>query len=95
MEAISSILQDTQLPPISDLDIVRAWKDPRYRRSLSAEQLQRLPGNPAGPTDLTADEVELAAGLKEAMPLTTAIACTEPTFAHQAACGCIPAVKAH
>lgn len=87
MEVISSIPQES-------LDIVRAWRDPRYRRSLSAEQLQRLPGNPAGPTDLTADEVELAAGLKEAFPITTAITCTRHTFAGPA-CGCIPAAKAN
>jgi mersacidin/lichenicidin family type 2 lantibiotic len=90
MEAINMIPQDSQLPPpVSDLDIVRAWRDPRYRRSLSAEQLQRVPDNPAGPTDLAAGEVELAAGLKEAAPITTAIGCTRHTFAGPA-CGCLP-----
>lgn len=89
MEA-SSIPQESQLPtPVSNLEIVRAWTDPRYRRSLSAEQLQRLPGNPAGPTDLTVDEVERATGLMEAVPITTAITCTRHTFAGPA-CGCIP-----
>jgi len=29
-------------------DIVRAWKDETYRQSLSEEQLQMLPANPAG-----------------------------------------------
>ena len=97
MEAISRVPQNTQLaPPISNLDIVRAWRDPRYRRSRSAEQLQRLPGNPAGPTDLTADEVKVAAGLAlgEDAVLTTVITCTEFTFAHWKACGCIPETTA-
>lgn len=30
------------------LDIVRAWKDRRYRKSLSAEQQAGLPEHPAG-----------------------------------------------
>jgi mersacidin/lichenicidin family type 2 lantibiotic len=34
---------------VSDLDVVRAWKDEGYRRSLTPEQLARLPQNPAGP----------------------------------------------
>ena len=28
-------------------DIVRAWRDPKYRRSLSAEQKAQLPTHPA------------------------------------------------
>ena len=35
--------------PMTSLDVVRSWKDPRYRRSLSAQQLQTLPEHPAGP----------------------------------------------
>jgi mersacidin/lichenicidin family type 2 lantibiotic len=35
------------------LDIVRAWKDEAYRRSLSEEQLHMLPANPAGETELS------------------------------------------
>jgi mersacidin/lichenicidin family type 2 lantibiotic len=30
--------------------IVRAWKDPSYRATLSAEQLAELPANPSGLT---------------------------------------------
>lgn len=74
---------------MSNLDIVRAWRNPRYMRSLSAEQLQRLPGNPAGPSDLTADEVKAAAGLwsEEAGIITTNFACTMYTYGYKA-CGC-------
>ena len=30
------------------IDIVKAWKDPNYRASLSPEQLAAVPENPAG-----------------------------------------------
>ena len=93
MEGISKIPQDTPvLPPMSNLDIVRAWKDAGYRRSLSAEQLQRLPGNPAGPAELTDDELKAAGGLALGADaaITTAITCTEYTFQHWKSCGCLP-----
>jgi mersacidin/lichenicidin family type 2 lantibiotic len=97
MEVIANFPQNTQVPPaMSNLDIVRAWRDPRYRRSLSAEQLQHLPGNPAGPTDLTADELKAAAGLalgEEAFE-TTAPNCTVCTFNNWKACGCVPETTA-
>src|SRR5579862_936816 len=97
MDVITNVAQETSvLLPISDVDIVRAWRDPRYRRSLSAEQLQRLPGNPAGPTDLTTDELKAAAGLalgEEAFE-TTAPNCTVCTFNNWKACGCVPETTA-
>ena len=33
---------------MSALNIIRAWKDPDYRRSLTAEQRARLPAHPSG-----------------------------------------------
>jgi len=78
--------------PISDLEIVRSWKDAKYRRSLSADQLLKLPGNPAGSADLTDDELKVAGGLaldSDAV-LTTAITCTEFTFHQWKSCGCLP-----
>ncbi len=36
-----------------DLDIVQAWKDEDYRRSLNADQLCMLPAHPAGELELT------------------------------------------
>lgn len=92
MENMASIPQDTPVVPLmSTVDIVRAWKDAGYRRSLSAEQLQRLPGNPAGPSQLTEEELMVAGGLtKEAsIPMTTALGCTEYTFHSWKACGCL------
>ena len=31
------------------VDIVRAWKDPEYRKTLTSEELAALPENPAFP----------------------------------------------
>jgi mersacidin/lichenicidin family type 2 lantibiotic len=44
---------------MSRLDIIRAWKDAAYRRSLTPDQLAALPANPAGAVELT--EAEAAA----------------------------------
>ena len=38
------------------MDIVRFWKDPEYRSSLSENELRVLPEHPCGPVELT-DEV--------------------------------------
>ena len=38
---------------ISDIDVVRAWKDEEYWNSLTEEQKAQLPENPAGVIDLT------------------------------------------
>jgi len=94
MEGIGKIPQETQLfPQTLNPDIVHSWKDARYRRSLSAEQLQILPGNPAGPAMLTDAELKVAGGLaseEDALSpqLTTAMTCTEWTFHNWKACGC-------
>jgi mersacidin/lichenicidin family type 2 lantibiotic len=42
---------------MSDLDIIRAWKDKAYRNSLNADQLAQLPEHPAGTVELTDDEL--------------------------------------
>jgi len=42
--------------------IIRAWKDPEYRRNLSPDQQALLPENPAGAIELTDDELEMATG---------------------------------
>ncbi|MEU5052265.1 mersacidin/lichenicidin family type 2 lantibiotic [Streptomyces sp. NPDC021096] len=35
------------------MDVVRFWKDPEYRSSLSADQTRALPEHPCGPVELT------------------------------------------
>ena len=73
----------------ASLDIVRSWKDPKYRRSLSAQQLQTLPEHPAGPAMLTDQELKAAGGLMtEGIVGTTAPECTLLTFHNWKACGC-------
>lgn len=44
--------------------IIRAWKDPNYRASLSPEQRAALPESPAGAplTDMSEAELEQVAG---------------------------------
>ena len=43
---------------MSQVDIIRAWKDPTYRRSLSVVELAALPENPAGQVELTDEELD-------------------------------------
>ena len=78
--------------PIANLDVVRSWKDPRYRRNLSAQQLQALPEHPAGPAMLTDLELKVAAGISLdedfSIPMTTALGCTDFTFHGWKSCGC-------
>ena len=44
------------------IDVARAWKDPEYRKTLTAEELASLPPNPAGPTQLSEEQLEGVAG---------------------------------
>ena len=44
------------------LDIVRAWKDPEYRKTLTTEQLASLPPNPAGSATLSDEELSKVVG---------------------------------
>jgi mersacidin/lichenicidin family type 2 lantibiotic len=45
-----------------EFDIVRAWKDARYRQSLTSEQQAKLPENPAGLYELTDADLETVQG---------------------------------
>ena len=47
---------------MSTTDIIRAWKDPEYRESLSEAELAALPQNPAGLIELTDAHLEAVAG---------------------------------
>jgi mersacidin/lichenicidin family type 2 lantibiotic len=38
---------------MSNIDVIRAWKDEDYRSTLSQAELDFLPANPAGPTELS------------------------------------------
>jgi mersacidin/lichenicidin family type 2 lantibiotic len=47
---------------MSNEQIVRAWKDSKFRASLTAEQRQMLPQNPIGELDLSEEELGIVAG---------------------------------
>lgn len=47
---------------MSKLHIVRAWKDPEYRLSLSKAEHAFLPAHPAGLIELSDEELGLAVG---------------------------------
>ncbi|WP_223636094.1 mersacidin/lichenicidin family type 2 lantibiotic [Corallococcus sp. EGB] len=68
--------------------IIRAWKDPSFRESLTAEQRAQLPANPSGATLNELNESELldvVGGLKDVGDFFTATnsceyICTNLTF---------------
>ena len=70
---------------MNKIDIVRAWKDPVYRASLSEDQLAALPMHPSGLTDLRDEQLRMATGGAVAAQ-TTAQTCTEYTFLDRKAC---------
>jgi mersacidin/lichenicidin family type 2 lantibiotic len=43
-------------------DIIRAWKDARYRSSLGADEQATLPANPAGSIELDEQELDAVIG---------------------------------
>lgn len=63
---------------MSSFDIVRAWKDPEYRRSLSAEEQTFLPEHPAGSIELTDEELREAAGAWSNFLACSSAACSIP-----------------
>jgi len=48
------------------IDVVRAWKDPEYRKTLTKEELNSLPANPASTGELTEEEL---LGVSGGMPI--------------------------
>ncbi len=71
-------------------DVIRAWKDPLYRATLSEEQQAALPHHPAGLTELSDDQLRTS-GAGEVV--TTAPNCTNYTFINLRAC-CPPITTA-
>ncbi len=47
---------------MSKFDIIRAWKDEEFRRSLTDAQREALPQNPAGLVELFAADLEEVVG---------------------------------
>ncbi|HEX7200167.1 MAG TPA: mersacidin/lichenicidin family type 2 lantibiotic [Dongiaceae bacterium] len=68
---------------MNKIDLIRAWKDPLYRSSLTPEELAALPGHPAGLIELSDEQLGQISGA-----ITTALTCTAHTFAGWRSCGC-------
>ena len=49
---------------MTNLDVVRAWKDASYRNQLTMAQLRALPPNPAGSPTIAMEQIEEIEGLK-------------------------------
>jgi mersacidin/lichenicidin family type 2 lantibiotic len=47
---------------MSNIDIIRAWKDPEYRQSLSKAEQAKSPVNPAGLIELKDAELDAVSG---------------------------------
>jgi len=65
---------------MSNPDIVRAWRDPSYRRSLTHEEASQVPAHPAGLAGVAEEELRAAGGIDETAVTTTAWFCTLYTF---------------
>ncbi|HTG32817.1 MAG TPA: mersacidin/lichenicidin family type 2 lantibiotic [Thermoanaerobaculia bacterium] len=63
-------------------DVIRAWKDPLYRASLSAEERTQLPDHPSAAVELADEQLKMTSGAA----LTTAMQCTEYTFNNFRSC---------
>ena len=64
---------------MAENDVVRAWKNPIFRASLSSEELSSFPSNPAGIVALTDDQLKEASGVGGVI-VTTFKTCTEFTY---------------
>ncbi len=67
-----------------NIDIVRAWKDRRYRESLSAQEKLSLPANPIGEIELY--EQDLAGVFGGLRPVSGTVNCCEQTVSDMAYC---------
>ena len=67
------------------VDVVRAWKDPRYRAGLEPDELAFTPLNPAGVVELSDAQLKEATGL-DAFVVTTNLACTMYTISRFRCC---------
>jgi mersacidin/lichenicidin family type 2 lantibiotic len=56
---------------MSNLDIIRAWKDEEYRMGLSEDQRKLLPEHPAGLVELVDTDLNIVAGGRKPLPNTT------------------------
>lgn len=60
---------------MNKLDIIRAWKDELFRKSLTSEQQALLPEHPAGEMGLSEEELARVHGGVKGPSLTDTINC--------------------
>jgi mersacidin/lichenicidin family type 2 lantibiotic len=65
---------------MSNVDVVRAWRDPQYRRGLSGAELAMLPRHPAGSVEISERALSESSGAGRSILQTTAWFCTLYTF---------------
>ena len=63
---------------MSKQKIIRAWKDPAYRRGLSATERAALPEHPAGLIELTEAQLRAIDGGEARVPLTNNVVICPP-----------------
>jgi mersacidin/lichenicidin family type 2 lantibiotic len=63
---------------VSNLNIIRAWKDEEYRMSLSAAERDQLPAHPAGLIELSDAELGRISGslMSQGLPETYETKCS-------------------
>ena len=61
-------------------EYIRAWKDPDYRASLSAEQRAALPAHPCAEVELSDEMLEQIAGAATGADLTAGCCATDWCF---------------
>ncbi len=71
---------------MSKLNIIRAWKDPLYRSTLSAAQKALVPEHPAGLVELTDEDLGVVAG---GIMATTHSTVTQNDICCCSGCACI------
>jgi mersacidin/lichenicidin family type 2 lantibiotic len=59
---------------MSNIDVIRAWKDEEYRLGLSETERKLLPAHPAGAVDLSNDDLHAVNG---AIPSILVFICTD------------------
>jgi mersacidin/lichenicidin family type 2 lantibiotic len=71
---------------MSTKNIIRAWKDPVYRSSLSDAERAALPAHPAGAIELSDAELAYVAGGKPRLTLDICTKATDYCSMRQPAC---------
>jgi mersacidin/lichenicidin family type 2 lantibiotic len=65
---------------VKNSQVIRAWRDPEYRQSLSLAERALLPAHPAGAVELTDAQLEGAAGGNRPVTIFCSIWCVPTAF---------------